>query len=376
VSLTLQAALGLSAALTAFLAILLATAKLVHREALRWRGVRTAHYVAAVGELVSRKMTPSRPPRAWAEDPLFHQALADYRHLVTGDERDHIAALTETLGVYEALLRRVRPPHRLKTRLRAAASLAELATERHRNLLRELAVDSNSHIRVHAVRGLAALRDRESIPWILDHATAVQPWEAARIADALIEMGRVAVGPLRDWIEEEMDGADPPIETVGLAARVLGLIGDPDAEPTLIRLLRSDQPDWRVAAASALEKAGTDEAVSHLLDALEDRASKVRARVAVALGATAEPRVARPLASLLYDESWWVRQNAATALGLLPGGTDYLLAAIHGPDRYAADAALNQLTTSGVLGSAVERIRSGTGSDRDRRLATLADVPT
>jgi HEAT repeat protein len=98
--------------------------------------------------------------------------------------------------------------------------------------------------------------------------------------------------------------------------------------------------------------------------------------VAVALGATAEPRVARPLASLLYDESWWVRQNAATALGLLPGGTDYLLAAIHGPDRYAADAALNQLTTSGVLGSAVERIRSGTGSDRDRRLATLADVPT
>lgn len=368
-------ALGISAAVTVILSAALALLKLVHRETQRWRGVRSAHYVAAVGELVSRRMLPSKPPRAWGEDPLFHQALADFRHLVTGDDRDHIGRLAEELGVYTVLLRRVRRHHRSGVRLQALASLVDLAEERHRNILRDLARDRNSHIRVNAIRGLARLKDLESVPWILDHATRSQPWEAARSADALVEMGRAALPGICGWIDTQMCRADASVEVVALAGRVLGLIGDHAAEPILLEMLESNQPDWRVAAASALETAGTANSVPALVHALEDRAARVRARVAVALGAMADPTVGRPVSTLLYDQSWWVRQNAAAALGHIPGGTDYLLAALHGPDPYAADAALNQLTISGVLARAVDRVSEGTASEQERRIASLATVP-
>lgn len=372
----IETALFVGAAITVTLSLVLVLIKLVHREVLRWEGARRAHYIAAVGEMVSRRMLPSTPPRAWGEDPLFHQALADYHHLVTGEDREYIGRLTHELGVYEVLLRRVGRHHRPGVRLQALGSLVDLAEPSHREVLRDLARDRNSHVRIYAIRGLARIEDLESIRWILDHAARSHPWEAARSADALVEMGPAALPAICAWIDDEMARPDPAVEVVALAGRVLGLIGDPAAEPTLLKMLRSNQPEARVAAASALEKAGSDEAVPHLLDALEDRASKVRARVAVALGATAEPRVGRPLSALLYDESWWVRQNAAGALGSLPGGTDYLLAALHGPDPYAADAALHQLTISGVLARSVDRVANGNPSEQDRRLAALAAVPS
>lgn len=371
----IEPVLGLAAAAVASLSVILVATKLANREIQRWRGVRSAHFVAAVGELVSRRMLPAIPPRAWGEDPLFHQVLGDYRRLVTGADRDHIDTLAEALGVYDVLLRRVRRPHRQGVRLRALTSLAELAQPRHVEILRELAADRNGNVRVNAIRGLTRLNDLEWVPWILDHASRSQPWEAARCADALVGMGRAAVPHICGWVENETGNPAGSVTVVALAARVLGLIGDPTAEPILIELLKSEQPEWRVAAASALEHAGTPAAIPHLLHAVEDRAARVRARVAVALGTSAEPSVGRPLSGLLNDESWWVRQNAAAALGNLPGGTDYLLAALHGPDPYAAGAALNQLTISGELGRAAKKVSEGVATDQERHIAALARVP-
>lgn len=356
---------------TLTLAFVLAAIKFVHREILRWRGVRTAHYVAAIGELVSRGVVLASPPLSWSEDPYFHHALAEYRLLLTGSDRKIVDDLAEALGIHDVLVARTRRKLRLTTRLRAISSLVDLADERHVAVLRSLLQDSNSHVRVHAIRGLARLGDMAFVPEILDLARRVKPWEAARIADALVDLGGSAVTPLVEWIEEELSSRRPDIDVVALAARVLGLIGDPEAEPALLRLLESDEADWRLVAASALEHTGGFDAVPALLEALEDRDWRVRARVAVALGATAEPSVARPVSGLLNDPVWWVRQNAAAALGSIPGGIDHLMVALQGPDAYAADAALNQLTVSGVLRDALDRLADGGATDRDRQLASL-----
>lgn len=363
--------LAWAGALTVGLALFLAVIKLAHREVLRWRGVRTAHYIAAIGELVSRGMVPQQPPISWADDPYFHHALAEYRLLLTGHERKVIDSLVERLGVHEVLIARAGRRWAMRSRLQAVSSLVDLADERQVPVLRALMADSNSHVRVHAVRGLARLCDTGSVSRTLDLAKRVRPWEAARIADALVDMGMAAVRQVVEWIEAEKEGRAPNVEVVALAARVIGLIGDPDAEPVLLQLLRSSEPEWRLAAASALESTGGEEAVPALLDALDDRDWRVRARVAVALGATAEPGVARPVSGLLNDPVWWVRQNAASSLGNIPGGTDYLMAAVGGLDPYAADASLNQLTVSGVLREALDRVVSGHGTDRDRQLASL-----
>lgn len=373
-NLPIDALLGVSAALSAGLAILLVATKLIHRQALRWRGVRSAHYLAAIGEMASRHTIPANPPQSWARDPLFHDALADYRLLLTGQDRAFIDELGSRLGVHAVLVSRTRRRFPVTARLRAVARLVDLATPLQRSVLRGLIDDPNPQVRIHVVRGLARMGDVESIPRILDVSRRARQWEAGRTADALVEMGTGGVPAMRRWIEAEITEPTPDVELVSMVARVLGLIGDPAAEPTLVRLLRSDREEWRLAAASALEHCGSPASVPHLMRALEDRSWRVRARVAVALGAMADEAVARPIAGLLYDESWWVRQNAASALANTPGGTDYLLATLDGHDPYAADAALNQLTISGVLADAIDRVETGAATDRDLRLsAVLSD---
>lgn len=373
----MNSALVSTLAITAGTSIALATSvtimKFVHRAVLRRRGVRTAHYTAAVGEMVSRRMLPTTPPRGWAEDHYFHRVLSDYRNVLSGEDRAFVDRLTDVLGVPEVLVARSRSRLSLSGRLRALSSLVDLADSRHIAYLRDLLNEDDRHVRVNVVKGLARLGDAASIDRILDLAERSRPWEAARMADALAGMGSVAVEPISRWISaararEEAGGV------VALGARVLGLIGDPEAEDLLIELLGSDRPEWRLAAASALQHTGSDKAVEPLLTALTDTDWMVRARAAVALGAMADSVVGPTVARLLTDEVWWVRQNAAEALLALPGGTDQLVIALDSPDRFAVDAALNQLTLSGVLGEAADRVARGAGTDRDQRL--VAKAPT
>lgn len=350
---TLNLVLALTAGAAIALAGMVGVTKVVHRAVMQWRGVKMAHYVAAVGEMVSRRMLPSPPPRAWAQDPHFHQVLADYRLLLTGADHGFVDELVDSLGVHEILIARIHRRPFQAGRLRALSSLVDLADSRHLEELRRLTSHSNRHVRVNAVRGLSRLGDLQSIEHILGLATGARPWESARMADAVAAMGAEAVDSISGWIAAETPKADPSVSVVALAARVLGLIGDPSASATLIALLRSGQAEWRLAAASALEHTGGEEAVAPLLATLDDDSWQVRARAAVALGAMADSTVGASLARLLTDEVWWVRQNAASALADVPGGTEHLVAALDSPDRFAADAALNQLAISGLLSEAV-----------------------
>ncbi|HVR33565.1 MAG TPA: HEAT repeat domain-containing protein [Acidimicrobiia bacterium] len=346
---TIVSILAVTAGLTASLVVVLAVVKLFHREIERYRGVRTAYYTSAVGEMLSRGVLPSRPRQGWAEDPLFHDAVADYRLMVTGEDRRFVDSLVDKLGIGDILVTRARRRFPRSTRLRAVSSLVDLATPAHTAALQTMIDDPNPHVRVHAVRGLARVGDTGAVSHILDIATRVKPWEAARTADALVEMGADAVEPVINWVEHERSKAFPSVDVVALSGRLLGLIGDERAEPVLIALLGSDRPDWRVAAASALEHAGTDMSVEPLRVAIHDDDWRVRARAVVALGAMADDVAIEEIAQLLTDRQWWVRQNAAGALTQLPGGTDRLKAALEGSDHFAADAALNQLTISGAL---------------------------
>lgn len=341
--------LAVTAGLTAALAVLLAVTKLLHRQVQRYRGVRIARYTAALGELLSRGVIPSRPRPGWAEDPLFHEALSDYRLMVTGADRRMVDRLIDILGIGDILTERVQRRFPQASRLQALSALVNLAGPRHMDALRRLVDDRNPHVRVNAVRGLARLGYIEAIPHILDVATRVKPWEAARTADALREMGPPAVGPVVKWIEAESTKPQPSVSVVTLAARLLGLIGDSVAEPVLVSLLRSKVPDWRIAAASALEHTAADTATDALLTALGDDDWRVRARAVVALGTIGDPATVEEVAVLLGDEKWWVRQNAADALARIPEGVPRLFVALHSDDRFAADAALNQLATSGSL---------------------------
>lgn len=337
------------AAATVIAAISLLSVKVAHRIILNGRGVRTASYVAALGEMISRHYVPSRVPAQWARDAIFHDALIDYRRLIEGDDRRFIDHLIGQIGINQALRRRIR--HRIpqSLRLRAIATLVELATVEDVDVLRSLLTDRNNYARTHAAHGLARVGDLESIPAILDLCTTVRPWEAGRLADALVLFGPKAVKEIVRWVESTTRESKPPVETVAQAARVLGLIGDPSAEPILLELLVSPQDPWRLASASALGSACTDGARLPLTKALADPVWEVRARAVRSLAALADPLVAMPVATLLTDREWWVRQNAAQTLAEIPGGVSQLIAALDSVDRFARDAARNQLAELRML---------------------------
>lgn len=346
---TITAVLAVTAGITAGLAVLLAVTKLIHRAVQRYRGIRTAYYIAAVGEMLSRGILPSRPRQGWAEDPLFHDAVSDYRLMVTGADRRFVDEFIDTLGIGDVLERRARRRWPRSVRLRALSSLVNLATPAHTATFQSMIDDGDPHVRINAVRGIARIGDVGAVPHILDIATRVAPWEAARTADALVEMGGPAVEGVIGWIQHERTKPRPSVDVVALAARLLGLIGEPVAEPVLVELLGSAKPEWRIAAASALEHVGGDAATEPLRVAIHDDDWRVRARAVVALGAMADPSTIDEVAQLLTDSQWWVRQNAAAALTRMPGGTERLFEALDSDDHFAADAALNQLTTTGAL---------------------------
>ena len=331
------------AASTVIAALSLLFIKMAHRIILNSRGVRTAHYVAAVAEMIGRRYIPTDTPKGWRTDPVFHDILIDYRRLVEGDDGRFIDRMVEEFGIVDALIPRIRRIFPQTSRLQAVSTLVELADQSAAPFLRSLLDDRNDHVQTHAAHGLARIHDLASVPLILDLSTRVRPWEAARLTDSLIAFGTDAVPLIVEWVSDEMASPRPSMEAVTQAARVLGFIGDTAAEPLLIQLLSSPNLEWRVAAASALGRVGTDGARSALLTSLADNAWEVRARAVRALATLADETVGPAVVALLSDTEWWVRQNAAETLGEIPGGVAHLLAALDSPDKFAADSALNQL---------------------------------
>ncbi|HKY49286.1 MAG TPA: HEAT repeat domain-containing protein [Acidimicrobiia bacterium] len=331
------------AASTVIAALSLLSMKMAHRIILNSRGVRTAHYVAAVAEMIGRRYIPTEIPKRWRTDPAFHDVVIDYRRLVEGEDGRFIDRMVEEIGIVDALIPRIRWIFPQTSRLQAVSTFVELADRSAAPFLRSLLDDRNAYVQTHAAHGLARIHDLTAVPMILDLSTRVRPWEAARLTDSLVAFGVDAVPLITEWASDEMDSPRPSLEAVTQAARVLGFIGDSAAEPLLLRLLSSPILEWRVAAASALGRVGTDEARDALLFALADNAWEVRARAVRALTALADETVGPAVASLLSDTEWWVRQNAAETLGEIPGGMTHLLEALDSPDRFAADSALNQL---------------------------------
>lgn len=326
--------------------------------------------------MTSRNMLPLHPASDWAHDPKFHNALVEYRLSLVGSERGFVDELVEHLGVPEVLLGRIARRFPPSARLAAVSTFVDLATGAYVEDLRRLLGDSNNHVTIHAAKGLSRLRDVKSVPAILDRAVEASPWHAARLADVLVQFGPEVGPPLREWIEQAMDTDDPSVSTIALGARILGQVSDADAEALLLRLPVSDQPEWRVTAASALSSSGGDGAVLGLIDALDDGYWPVRARAASSLGQLAASPAADRLRLLLNDPMWWVRQNAAEAIGWLPGGTDVLVGVLSDEDPYAADAALYQLTMQGEVADAARRSRRGTQTAVDiDLLANVGNLP-
>jgi HEAT repeat protein len=165
-------------------------------------------------------------------------------------------------------------------------------------------------------------------------------------AEALGEIGDPqAVQPLVTALRDKTP------EVRAAAAKALGQIGDPQAVNPLVAILDEDGDELaRQAVAGALLKIG-EPAVIPLIAALKKKPARgIAARV---LGAIGDPRAVDPLIAVLRDNVFWQRQVTAEALGEIgdPRAVDPLIALLkdeHQQVRQAAADALVKVGESGV----------------------------
>jgi HEAT repeat protein len=172
-------------------------------------------------------------------------------------------------------------------------------------------------------------------------------------AEALADRRAAEAGPtLLDWLSDK----DPARRAAGV--RGLGAIGDPRAGAGLARALADADASVRLAAVEALTAQGSA-ASNPLAIGLDDKDSRVRARVAEALAAAPDPAAFAALSGHVRDEAIEVRVNCLRALGKLrdPRSVAVLISALNDADEVVRLAALAALGDS-AQSSAVAPLRA------------------
>lgn len=183
-------------------------------------------------------------------------------------------------------------------RLYAARALGELgdplATE---PLIESLREDRNVDVRVRAARALGRLGGEEVVLPLVEALSDTNSQVCMTAADALVEIGPIAVGPLIRSLKNER------VNVRCDATRALGELNDTNAVEPLIDMLTDDWVNVRIYAVQSLGKLGDMRATPALIKVMQDKEENdlVRAGAAAALGLFKDPKALLPLRELIME---------------------------------------------------------------------------
>lgn len=251
-----------------------------------------------------------------------------------GTARERMNRALVALGMdrqAQALLR-----GRVRSRLIGLTCLRHLADPAYWDAVQALLLSRNAIVSLAAAQTLIAMDAPRAMQLILPAAVARPDWALPRLASLCQQAGEQAVtlpllialtgseDPRRERLVSLLVYGDPrhaapwararleenaAAEQLQVALRCLQELGDPRDRDRLIRALRHDHADVRLAALSALHKQARSDDTDLFLP-------------------------------LLRDPSWWVRQAAADSLATLPSATPERLTGLleRVDDRYGQDA--------------------------------------
>ncbi len=201
-------------------------------------------------------------------------------------------------------------------RLYAARALGELGDARATlPLIESLREDRNVDVRVRAARALGRLGGVEVVLPLVEALSDNNSQVCLTAADALIEIGHIAVQPLVEslWSDKVNVRCD--------ATRALGELADPAAVDALIGVLTDEWVNVRIYAVQSLGKIGDRKAVPNLIGVLENDTENdlVRAGAANALGMLKDARALLPLRNLIMkaEELGEIEDTALKAYKLI-----------------------------------------------------------
>ncbi len=199
-----------------------------------------------------------------------------------------------------------------EVRMGALRALTHLGDSSVIDALMDAAKDPDAQMREHAIASLAHIRDARAVD-ILIGATRDQNANVREKAAWALGMRSDSrtVDPL---IESLKDQSAPVREK---AAWALGMKRDERTVAPLIAALQDASGEVREKAAWGLGMQHSAQAVEPLMTALRDQRADVREKAAWALGMIGDRRAASGLSAAMKDQNSDVRRSATWALGMI-----------------------------------------------------------
>ena len=244
---------------------------------------------AAVAPLVAALADKSASMRVWA-------AVA----LNGSSDPSAIAALVKAIG-----------DENERVRVRAADALASVHDAKVIDPLTKALGDANAEVRAWAAVGLGNFSDPRVVPSLGDALRDADVGVRVRAADAL---GRTHLPEATPLLIQTVGSVTEDAQVRCASARALGGRRDSRAVPTLIGLVRDNDPALRQWVVAALGRIGDARAVEPLIGAAEDAEAQVRAWAVLALSRFRDPRIIEPLVKAAKDADAQVRARAVLAM--------------------------------------------------------------
>ena len=319
-------------------------------------------------------LTGSIAAEEWRDNRLtceiVEAMLLDRLEVAAGAEAEQLLRCVRASGLLDLRIQEARRRRGWRRR-RALASLGRMRAPEAVPALAEALDDRNRYNVLVAVRGLGRLGLPDGAVPILDRLIdgSLASLPPVQVQNALLSCCRSQPQLLVAHIHR----ADGP--TRPLLARVLGELATGDLDPDDLVLLASDpQAEVRASAARALTSAPLNIALSMLAALAEDDEWFVRLRAIVGLGQLQHPRAIPVLIDGLCDRNRLVRLRAATGLAQLDDQVEDVLDQVEARnDRYALQALLSELETTGAVLAHVGRLASH-GPPRERAARVLLRV--
>jgi HEAT repeat protein len=213
--------------------------------------------------------------------------------------------------------------------------------------------EDQSSVKVAAAEALAAFKDGEALPILLDELRRADDDASPLIADALAGFGELAIAGLIEVLRAR-DGKAGRV----WAARILGRLKAREAIPVLLERFSDRDEKIRLAVATAFGEIGERSTLQSLVAALlRDPAAQVRAEAAVSVGKVAGEGAIEILVSTLSDPDYATRLRALEALEQFRG-TDPtpILRALSDPSPEVRKRAALALDRIGYVEARIEQL--------------------
>jgi HEAT repeat protein len=286
--------------------------------------------------------------------PIVMAGLGDKDENVRAESARALAVMADSRAV-EPLIGALRDPS-ADVRFEAAVALGGFKDGRAISSLTGVLGDRDWRVSAAAAESLARMNDARAIKLVVD-SLGNSDWRLrARAAQVL---ARVPAATIKGGAVPLLASAlrDRDLVVRYYASEALVAAGEP-AVPVIIQVFLSNRFQERERAARVLARIGKP-AVEPLGALLEEKSTPAETKASAAriLGFIGDPRSVEPLLDLLGDQRYFVREQAAIALGRIGGpAVDRLLELARSSSPATREAAISAL--GGVSGTLMNKGRS------------------